>query len=122
MTLQRSLLACAAGVLLAASGASAWAHAHLETSAPAADAAVASPAAVELTFTQKLEPSFSGIDLVGSDGKPAAAGTAAVAPGDAARLVLPVASPLAPGVYEVRWHVLSVDGHKTNGSYRFTVK
>jgi methionine-rich copper-binding protein CopC len=28
---------------------------------------------------------------------------------------------LPPGTYKVRWHVLSVDTHKTEGSYSFTV-
>ena len=29
--------------------------------------------------------------------------------------------PLPPGTYKVNWHVLSVDTHKTEGSYSFTV-
>ena len=28
---------------------------------------------------------------------------------------------LSPGTYRVRWHVLSVDTHKTEGSFTFTV-
>jgi methionine-rich copper-binding protein CopC len=37
-------------------------------------------------------------------------------------LTAPVTGPLKPGTYTVRWNVLSVDGHKTNGTYTFTVK
>lgn len=37
-------------------------------------------------------------------------------------LTIPVSEALGPGAYTVEWHVLSTDGHKTNGSYTFTVK
>jgi copper resistance protein C len=30
--------------------------------------------------------------------------------------------PLVPGVYTVTWSVLAVDGHRTQGDYRFTFK
>jgi methionine-rich copper-binding protein CopC len=30
--------------------------------------------------------------------------------------------PLAPGQYNVRWRVLSVDTHKTEGSFGFEVR
>jgi copper resistance protein C len=29
---------------------------------------------------------------------------------------------LAPGSYRVNWHVISVDGHKTEGSFAFEVR
>jgi copper resistance protein C len=29
--------------------------------------------------------------------------------------------PLSPGTYRVRWHVLSVDTHRTEGSFTFHV-
>ncbi|BAN96253.1 hypothetical protein E05_14870 [Plautia stali symbiont] len=38
------------------------------------------------------------------------------------QLIVPIAQPLASGHYQVNWHVLSVDGHKTKGSYSFSVK
>jgi copper resistance protein C len=37
-------------------------------------------------------------------------------------LVVPVTATLAAGTYTVDWHALATDGHKTNGSYTFTVK
>jgi methionine-rich copper-binding protein CopC len=36
-------------------------------------------------------------------------------------LAVPVSEALGAGTYTVEWHVLSTDGHKTNGSYIFTV-
>jgi methionine-rich copper-binding protein CopC len=29
---------------------------------------------------------------------------------------------LGPGVYRVKWHVVSVDTHRTEGDFNFTVK
>jgi hypothetical protein len=29
--------------------------------------------------------------------------------------------PLMPGVYQVHWHVISVDTHRTEGNFSFTV-
>jgi methionine-rich copper-binding protein CopC len=39
-----------------------------------------------------------------------------------ATLTVPLQSALPPGAYTVKWHVLSTDGHKTEGSYSFMVK
>jgi len=39
------------------------------------------------------------------------------------RRLLQVSVPtLAPGTYSVHWAVLSIDGHRTTGDFRFTVK
>jgi len=32
-----------------------------------------------------------------------------------------LAHPLKPGTYLVSWHVVSVDTHRTSGTYKFTV-
>jgi hypothetical protein len=29
--------------------------------------------------------------------------------------------PLKPGIYHVRWHALSIDTHRTEGAFAFTV-
>ena len=39
-----------------------------------------------------------------------------------AQLTVPLEQTLASGTYQVDWHVVSVDGHKTKGSYHFSVK
>ncbi len=47
-----------------------WAHAHLKAQQPAANATVdASPEALILTFSEGIEPAFSGVTLTGPDGK-----------------------------------------------------
>ncbi len=47
-----------------------WAHAHLKQQQPAANATVAtSPEALTLTFSEGIEPAFSGVTLTGPGAK-----------------------------------------------------
>ena len=111
-------LAAAAALLTAATGAQA--HAHLVKATPAANAVVAAPKNLCLTFSEKLEPKFSGVDLMTADGKPVAL-KASVAAKDHKTLTAAPAAPLAPGSYMVMWHVVSADGHRMKGDFSFTV-
>lgn len=97
------------------------AHAHLQSETPAVDATTASPDAVTLQFTEGLEPKFSGATVTGPTGSAVPTGPGRLAPEDHARLIVPLSGKLAPGTYRVDWHAVAVDGHKTSGSYRFTV-
>ena len=100
----------------------AFAHATLASSAPANAAIVTTaPTAITLKFTEGLELKFSGLSITGPSG-PVMAGAATLDPADNATLVVPLVSPLPAGTYTIDWHVLSTDGHKTQGSYAFTVK
>lgn len=98
----------------------AFAHAHLKSSEPADKAAVASPAELDLTFTEELNMTFSGITVTGPDKKEIKLGEGMLMEGNKA-LMVPVSDKLAPGSYTVEWHVLSTDGHKSNGTFSFTV-
>ena len=40
---------------------------------------------------------------------------------DKKTLVVTPVAPLAPGSYQVQWHALSVDTHKSKGSYGFKI-
>lgn len=111
-------LAAAAALLAAATGAQA--HAHLVRATPAANAEVASPKSLSLTFSEKLEPKFSGFELMKADGKPVAL-KASVAAKDHKTLSAAPSAPLAPGGYMVMWHVVSADGHRMKGDFSFTV-
>lgn len=94
------------------------AHAHLVKSDPAANATVAAPKTVHLHFNEKLEAKFSAADLMTAAGAPVAVRSKAAGKGIEAT----PKAPLARGAYMVMWHVLSADGHKSQGSYNFTVK
>jgi len=113
--------AIAACLALAVSG-QAFAHAMLETAAPAAGSTVASAAEIRLSFSEALEPLFSSIKLTSKDGKPVEAPKAAPDPADHKVLILHPAAPLPPGSYHVEWSVVSVDTHRTQGSFSFTVQ
>lgn len=113
--------ALAAFVSLGLAG-QAFAHAHLESAVPAADRTAASPAELDLTFSEGLNLKFSGVKVSGADKTAVSVGDAALKTGDDKTLIVPVSGTLTPGVYTVDWHVLSSDGHKTTGTYTFTVK
>lgn len=99
----------------------ALAHAHLKSQAPPADATVAAPAELRLSFSEGIEPSFSQVTVTGADGKNVEVKALSTAAGDTKTLVVTPAAPLPAGKYKIQWQVLSVDTHKSNGAYSFTV-
>lgn len=99
----------------------AFAHAHLKTQTPAAGATVAAPAELRLSFSEGVEPSFSQVTVTAADGKSIAVEALNTAAGDNKTLIVTPTVPLAAGQYKVQWQVLSVDTHKSNGDYSFTV-
>jgi hypothetical protein len=105
---------------LVASGiAGAHAHAYLDHASPLVGSSVGAPREVRMWFTQALEPKFSGAQLRSSAG--AVIGSGRVDPADPKEMVIPVRG-LAPGQYKVFWKILSVDTHRTEGSFGFEVK
>lgn len=100
-----------------------FAHAHLEHQYPAADAQVdAAPQALTLNFSEGVEAQFSGLTLTGPGETAIETGKAKRNEKDKKQLIVPLNQPLQPGDYRVEWHVVSVDGHKTKGHYRFSVR
>lgn len=112
-------LACAVGLLV---GGEAFAHAKLEKSRPAPRASLKqAPEKIQLWFNEQLEPAFSTGTVVDDNGKVVSSGPARVDAADPKVLVIPLPT-LASGTYEVRYQVLSVDGHKVESNFRFTVR
>lgn len=100
-----------------------WAHAHVDHATPAQDAVVqTTPADVSLTLTEGLEPAFSSLTLVDATGKAVLTGKTTLASNDNKTMVLPIGKDLPAGAYTVKWQALSKDGHKTQGSWSFTIK
>jgi methionine-rich copper-binding protein CopC len=118
------ILALAAAACLASPAAfapAAFAHAFLDRASPAVGSEVTgAPPALNLTYTEPVEPLFSTVHVTSAagaqeeDGKPTAQ--------DGGRVLSVKLKPLPPGVYTVEWHVTSVDTHKTEGHFTFTVK
>ena len=110
-----------ATAVLAAGAFAAFAHAHLTTAAPAPGATVAAPPTeVAITFDEEVEPKFSTIAVTDAHGARVDTGPAHLTGGDELHLAVPL-KPLAAGAYKVVWHALSTDGHKTKGSFAFTL-
>ena len=99
----------------------ALAHAFLERATPPVGSEIAaSPPELVITFTEPVEPAFSTIEVQDAVGMRIQTGRPHPADGDRQRLTVSLPR-LAPGTYEVVWHVTSVDTHKTEGSYVFTI-
>jgi len=100
----------------------ALAHAFPERADPRVGSVVqGSPDTVRIWFDGELEPAFCQIVVTDGSGQRVDRGDARV---DAnGRRLLQVSVPTLPaGTYSVHWAVLSIDGHRTTGDFRFTVK
>jgi copper resistance protein C len=112
------LIAC----LTLAGPRAASAHAIVLEASPTHDAVLErAPGQVTLRFNSRIEKRFTRVTLAPVDQPPV---TVALPAADAEatpdRLTIPL-QPLGPGVYVLRYRVLAVDGHITQGALRFTV-
>jgi copper resistance protein C len=108
-------------LLILAAVPSALAHAHPKVMKPAPDSAGPAPNTISITFSEAVEPKFSSIQLTDEKGKPVDSGVSKPAPDDPTTLILPVPK-LTTGTYVVHWANVAVDGHRLDGSYKFTVR
>jgi methionine-rich copper-binding protein CopC len=113
------LLALAAVAL--APAAPAFAHAHVVSSTPAANAVIAAPRQVSITFSEKLVPAFSKVEI-------AMAGMNMTVPvkttfgADGKTIVATPTGAFMKGSYVISWSAASADGHKTKGTIPFKIK
>ena len=99
----------------------AHAHAFLERATPAVGASVhAAPPKVSLRFTQRLEAAFSKVQVLDGQGKRVDKDDGALGADETSLSVSVPALP--PGRYVVKWRVLSVDTHVTEGDFAFQVQ
>jgi methionine-rich copper-binding protein CopC len=97
-------------------------HAMLEAATPPVGSIMAAaPSELTLRFSEAMEPAFSKIAVTAPDGARVDKNDLHAAPNDPATIVIGLA-PLKPGSYHVVWHGVSADTHKTQGSFRFTVR
>ncbi|MBV8617168.1 MAG: copper homeostasis periplasmic binding protein CopC [Acetobacteraceae bacterium] len=105
---------------LAAGLSSAGAHAFLEHASPAVGSRVAaSPATLDLSFTEGVVPHFSSVEVLNPSGQ--AMRTGQIRATNDGRNLIVALPPLPAGTYTVVWHVTSQDTHKTEGRFNFTV-
>jgi methionine-rich copper-binding protein CopC len=109
---------CAA--LLAWTG-TADAHAFLSHAIPLVGSTIpASPPVMTLDYTEGVETAFSTVVVKDAQGTRVDKNDLHNAPGNQKRILIGL-QPLKPGTYTVEWHVTSVDTHKTEGTFTFTV-
>lgn len=119
MRMSIALLTMLAGLVLCDP---AWAHAHLVSADPPVGGSVAATDTLRLTFSEGIELAFSKVEIAKDDGTDLGATKLARDPADAKIMVVTLPIKLAPGDYKVHWHVVSVDTHRTEGTFGFTVK
>jgi methionine-rich copper-binding protein CopC len=113
-----TLAVCLVSVLWAIE---AQAHASLITADPAPNATVTAPKQIHLQFSTELAKKFSTFKLTDTDGKPIR--LMIVDSHDPKVLEAMATASLQPGLYTVSWTAVSTDdGHKTMGSFSFTVQ
>ncbi|HEX4123304.1 MAG TPA: copper resistance CopC family protein [Tepidisphaeraceae bacterium] len=102
--------------------ATASAHAFLDHSDPKVGSTVtAVPSVVKAWFTQHLEPAFSTMQVFDSNGTKVDKNDAHVDSDDPSLLIVSLPT-LPAGTYTVKWKVVSVDTHRTSGSFHFTIQ
>jgi copper resistance protein C len=98
----------------------ALAHAFLERANPAAGSTMQSaPPSVTITFTVPIESLFSVIEVHDAQGNRMDSGSTRASGNKSIAVDLPT---LPPGTYTVIWQALSVDTHRTQGHFEFTVR
>jgi methionine-rich copper-binding protein CopC len=105
-------------LLTVMAGTAAEAHAFLDHAEPRVGSTVpTAPRELVLSYTQNLEPAFSSVEVSDASGARVDLGK----PKIGASTMRVGLKPLSPGTYRVRWQVLSVDTHTTEGSFTFHV-
>jgi methionine-rich copper-binding protein CopC len=120
--MKKIILASLAASLLLALQSSAWAHAFLDHAEPKVGGTISSsPAEIKIWFTQNLEPAFSKLEVQDAQGKEVDKKDAHLDDKDKSLFLVSLPE-LPPGTYTVIWHAVSVDTHKTQGHFEFTIK
>lgn len=112
-------LTVATTLALLLGSAPAWAHTELESSTPAADAALPSaPSTVALTFGEDVSPDLATVTVTGPDGTRYENG----APTASGATLNQALRPLGPaGNYRIDYRVVSDDGHPVSGTVPFSL-
>jgi copper resistance protein C len=99
----------------------AQAHAKLVSTEPAAQSTAAAPTKIQLHFSEELAKKFSIFKLADASG--AVVSLMPAEGSDTKSLAAIPTNTLLPGLYTVSWTaVASDDGHKSSGTFVFTVK
>lgn len=117
-----------AALALAAMPGTAFAHAKLVASTPAANATVSKVTSVGLKFSEKLIASTVKAELVMTgmpgmkDHPPMKIPFTSAMGKDGKSMTLQLRRALVPGTYKVKWSAAGADTHRMGSEFSFTVK
>lgn len=99
-----------------------WAHAFLDHAEPKVGSTIRnSPLQLKLWFTQNLERAFSSVQVQDAQGREVDKKDMRLDDKDKSLAIITLPQ-LPAGTYTVIWHVVSVDTHRTQGRFKFTIK
>ena len=121
MRLSNIAMAVAAAAVVTAAPVSA--HAHLVSSSPATNAITPSPKKLTLTFSERLMPAFSKLQLImPMNGRNFNVAMKTGVDRDGRTLVgIPESRRLMKGAYLIKWTAASFDGHRMTGTLPFRI-
>jgi copper transport protein len=100
----------------------AWAHAHLKRSEPAAGSKITgSPQWIRLWFTEQPEFLLTTVSIKDANGNAFALASPERDRSDPLLILVRVAQPLPSGRYTVAWRTAASDGHPSRGTFSFVV-
>jgi methionine-rich copper-binding protein CopC len=120
MTTLKMCISAAAIAIAMSNAIVASAHSFPESETPSAGQTVASPPSeVTINFDAPIEKLFAKLEVTGAGGTNQTAGQPQISD-DGRHMSVKVAS-LKPGDYTVKWAVVGIDTHHTEGSYTFSI-
>lgn len=97
------------------------AHVRMLECSPEPDSVLnTSPEKVSITFLGSVEPAFSKIEVYDEKGNRVSKKT--TFHDNDTIMEVELEKNLPPGVYTVKWKCVSIDGHKQNKEFRFTIQ
>jgi methionine-rich copper-binding protein CopC len=122
MTMRILTLGVLSGLFMLAWPLAGSAHTHMEKSEPADKATLSSaPTAVHLWFSEKVSAEWSKIEVTDAGGQRVDKQQVTADAADPKHVQTEL-EPLTGGTYQVKWNVISGDGHRVKGSFTFTVQ
>jgi copper resistance protein C len=110
-------------VLTALFASNACAHPRVKSTVPAENETLEiSPTTIQIEFTERPVPKFSGIGLLDARGQTVPVGPSEVLSSNSKVLIASIKSKLDPGDYTVVWHAVAADTHRVEGRYTFHIK
>ena len=120
--MRKSLPFLALTALLLAPAAPAFAHAKVVSSTPPANAVVAAPQRISVTFSEKIVPAFSRMEVTMPSmnmGVPVKTAFSA----DGKTMIATPQAKFTSGAYVIKWSAAAADdGHHTAGTIPFKIK